>query len=317
MRVLVTGGGGFIGSCLAAAMVRRGDTVLAVDLAFPEAPDSEPSARLKTSYGDVIDAGRIISLATEFRPDVVVHTAALVGILPSRLTPIAVIRTNIEGSVNVFEAARLSGAGRVIHLSSEEVYGAYPTPVVTEDSITFPIMPYGVTKLAVEHLGRSWRDMYGLEVINLRVSWVYGLGLRRPRVPRNFVEAAVDGRPLHINEGRDMKVDHTYIDDVIAGIIGAADHRKHSFDVYNIATGEAQTVAELIDVLKRLVPGADLSAGPGPVLHTGGFPMPRKGLLNCDRAHESFGYTSRFNLAKGLAAYVAQYRNSLGRRVQN
>jgi UDP-glucose 4-epimerase len=317
MRILVTGGGGFIGSRLAEALVRRGDTVLAVDLAFPETPDSETSVGVKTSYGDVIDAGRIISLAMEFRPDVVVHTAALVGVLPSRLTPIAVIRTNIEGSVNVFEAARLSGARRVIHLSSEEVYGEYPTPVVTEDSETFPVMPYGVTKLAVEHLGRSWRDIYGLEVINLRVSWVYGLGLRRPRVPRNLVEAAVDGRPLHMKESRDMTIDHTYIDDAIAGTIGAIDHPKHSFDVYNIASGEAPTVAELIEILNRLVPGADLSAGPGPMLHVGGFPMPRKGTLNCDRARESFGYSSRFNLAKGLQAYVAQYRDSRGRRVQD
>lgn len=313
MRILVTGGGGFIGSRLAHALDCRGDAIMAVDLAFPEmSPDPEASSGVKASYGDVMDAGRIIGVALEFKPDVVVHTAALVGILPSRLTPTAVIRTNIEGSANVFEAARLSGARRVIHLSSEEVYGAYPTPVVTEDSETFPIMPYGVTKLAVEHLGRSWRDMHGLEVINLRVSWVYGLGLRRPRVPRNLVEAAVEGRPLHLSEGADMRIDHTYIDDVVAGAIGAIDHPNHPFDVYNIATGEAQTVTELIAVLKQLVPGAELSAGAAPMLHTGGFPMPTKGALDCERAHATFGYSSRFDLAKGLAAYVAQYRRSRG-----
>jgi len=311
VRILITGGGGFIGSHLARALDRRGDTVMAVDLAFPELP-TEPtkSNRLTTSYGDVTDPGRVIDLALQFRPDVIVHTAALVGIMPSRLTPSAVIRTNIEGSVNVFEAARLSATRRVIHISSEEVYGAYPSDVVTEDSDTFPVMPYGVTKLAVEHLGRSWRDMYGLEVINLRVSWVYGLGLPRPRIPRSLVEAVVDGRPLQLEQGGDMRIDHTYIDDLVVGTLGAINHPKHPFDVYNLATGDAPTVTHMIEILRRLVPGAALSAGSGPMLHTGGFPMPRKGALDSDRAHATFGYSPRFDLEQGLAAYVSGYRAS-------
>src|SRR6185312_6192092 len=117
-----------------------------------------------------------------------------------------VVRTNVEGSINVFEAARILGARRVIHTSSEEVYGRYPSASVTEDSATVPVMPYGATKLAVEHLGRSWRQMYGLDVIHLRISWVYGVDLPRARIPKILVEAAVQGRPVHLTEGGDSRI---------------------------------------------------------------------------------------------------------------
>jgi UDP-glucose 4-epimerase len=306
VKVLVTGGGGFLGSALTEALAARGDTAIAFDAGYSTSATS--MANVVQLVGDVTDAGSVFSAFAEHRPERVIHCAAIVGIMSSRLTPTTVLRTNIEGSANIFEAARINGVCRVVHISSEEVYGRYPTPTVTEDSLTFPVMPYGVTKLAVEHLSRSWRDMHGLDTINLRISWVYGARLPRPRIPRILVEAAVNGKSFHLSEGADTRIDHTYVDDFVAGALGALDFAEHPFDTYNLATGQAPTVAEMVAILREIVPAADISVGPGLMQHTGGYEMPAKGALDSTRAHEVFGYTPRFDLRTGLEAYVAALR---------
>jgi nucleoside-diphosphate-sugar epimerase len=310
-RILITGAGGLIGAALTRALAARGNHVIAFDRVPSTAVDA--AGRVTPIVGDVTDAGSVFAAFAAHRPDAVIHTAAIVGIMPSRQMAGTVVRTNIEGSINVFEAARIVGVRRVVHTSSEEVYGLYPSDVVTEDSVTVPVMPYGATKLAVEHLGRSWRQMHGLDVIHLRISWVYGVDLPRARIPKILVEAAVDGRPTHLPEGGESRIDHTYVDDVVAGIIAACDHERHVHDVYNLATGVAPSVAEMVAVLRDLVPGADLSVGPGALKHTGGFDMPRKGALDSRRASAAFGYAPRFDLRAGLAAYVRAYRERTGR----
>jgi UDP-glucose 4-epimerase len=301
--VLVTGGGGFIGLALADALAARGDTAVGFDLAVPAGV--EPSARLQLVRGDVTDAAGVIAAVRAHRVDRIIHAAAIVGIAPSVHMASTVIRVNVEGSINVFEAARILGVGRVIHMSSEEVYGRYATPVVDEESPTFPPTPYGVTKLATEHFSRSWRNMHGLDVINLRIAWAYGPRLPRARIPKIFVDAVASGRELHLAEGGESRMDHTYIDDIVAGTLAALDHPTHPFDTYNLGTGVAPTVSELVAVLKDLVPSARISVGAGQMKHPGGHEMPRKGALSIDRAAKAFGYRPRFDLRAGLSACLA------------
>jgi nucleoside-diphosphate-sugar epimerase len=305
--VLVTGGGGFIGFALAQAVAARGDTAVAFDLAFPS--DAEPSSRLRLTRGDITDAAGVIDAVRSHNVDRIIHAAAIVGIAPAVQMATTVVRVNVEGSVNVLEAARILGVRRVIHVSSEEVYGRYATPKVDEDSPTFPPTVYGATKLATEHFGRAWRTMYGLDVINLRIGWVYGLRLPRARVPKILVDAAVNGESLHLLEGGDSRMDHVYIDDIVEGTLAALDHPDHPFDTYNIATGAARSVQEMIELLLEIVPGARISAGPGEIRHPGGIDMPRKGALDSSRASKVFGYRPRYDLRSGLEAYVRDTRH--------
>jgi UDP-glucose 4-epimerase len=313
MRVFVTGGGGFLGSALARRLVARGDAVVAFDRSFDLlARDLAPSPHLITVPGDVTDADGLKATLHGHRPDAVIHCAAVVSVLSSIESPLATVRINIEGSVNLFEAMRSCGVRRAIHISSEETYGEFRAPVVDENHPLDPVMPYGMSKVAVEHLGRFYRDVHGLEVINLRTSWVYGPDLPRDRVPKTLIDAALAGRPLHIPSGGDSAIDHTYVDDFVDGTLAALDCPRHPFDAYNLSSGTAPTLADVVAAVKEIVPGADVSIGPGVYRHGDRIPVPRKGALDLRRARDTFGYAPKFDIRAGLRAYAAAKASRAG-----
>jgi UDP-glucose 4-epimerase len=308
MRVLVTGSSGFLGAAAVRALLGRGDTVIAFDTQPGSEPPSGPADRLIRVTGDIADTPGLVHLVLDQRPDAVVHCAGIVGVLSSIENPTRVVRINIEGALNVFEAMRLGKVGRCIHLSSEEVYGHFRSERIDETHPLDPMLPYGICKAAVEHLGRTYRDLHGLEVINLRVSWVYGPGLPRDRIPKNLVDAALAGRPLHVEAGADSAIDHTHVDDVTAAILLALDHPGHRYDAYNIGSGAAVTVSELIAAVTELVPDARLTVGPGVYRHGDRIPIVKKGALGVGRAAAEFGWRPRFDIRAGLAAYLKAER---------
>jgi UDP-glucose 4-epimerase len=311
MRVLVTGGGGFLGAATVRALVARGDTAIAFDRQLAGLADRGGEPRLVRAPGDVTDMANVAQAMMAYRPDVVVHCAAIVGVLSSLGSPINVVRVNVEGSLNLFEAMRLAGVRRCVHISSEEVYGPFRADRIDESHPLDPVMPYGICKAAVEQLGRSYRDLHGVEVINLRTSWVYGPGLPRERVPKTLVDAALAGRPLHVASGADAAIDHTYVDDLVSAVLAALDRREHRQDAYNIASGAAATVAELVRIVGELVPGAQLSVGPGPYRHGDRVELVRKGALDVSRAAAELGWKPRYDIRAGLAAYVDAARKAM------
>ena len=232
----------------------------------------------------------------------------MVGVPVSVASPMLTMRVNVEGSMNVLEAMRLNGVRRMIHISSEETYGNFEADRIDETHPQRPIMAYGISKLAVEHLGRSYAQQHGLEVVNLRTCWVYGPALPRPRVPKILIDAAAEGRALHLPNGADFLVDHAYVDDVVNGITQALDHPDHPFDAYHMASGQAVTLAEIIDIVRELVPCADISVGPGTIEFAPGLPAWRKGALDHSRAAKVFGYDPQFDIRAGIAATLAAKR---------
>lgn len=302
MRVLITGGGGFLGAAIAQALAARGDTPIAFDTQFSALP--QQAVNVQRIPGDITDLASLARVVLDHKPEVVLHCAAIVGVLNSLDSPINLVRVNVEGSLNVFEAMRLGAIKRCIHLSSEEAYGVFRADMIDEMHPLEPVLPYGICKAAVEQLGRTYRDLHGLEVINLRTSWVYGPGLPRNRVPKNLLEAALAGRELHIPSGAEAAIDHTYVDDLVSGTLAALDHAAHHYDAYNIASGRAPTVAQIVDVIRELVPGARLTVGPGSYRHGDRVEMVRKGALDVSRAAREFGWCPRFDIRSGLAAYL-------------
>ncbi len=242
------------------------------------------------------------------KPDAIVHCAAVVGVTNSLASPIATFRVNVEGSLNLFEAMRLCGVRRAIHLSSEETYGIFEHDTIDETHPNRPVAPYGISKYAVERLASGYVDRYGLEIIHIRTCWVYGPGLPRPRAPKTFVDAAVSRERLHLPDGGDFRVDHVYIDDCVDGILKALDKRTHGYDVYHIATGAAPSLAEIVRHINDLVPGSDISIGPGPYRFIDGTEVVRKGALDISRARRELAYEPRYAIRDGLAAYIEATR---------
>jgi UDP-glucose 4-epimerase len=308
MRILVTGGGGFLGVAAIRALIARGDTAIAFDTQLTQLTDAAPPERLVRILGDITDMANVAQAVSVHKPDAVLHCAAIVGVLSSLGSPINVVRVNVEGSLNVFEAMRLGGIRRCIHMSSEEAYGPFRADKIDETHPLDPVLPYGICKAAVEQLGRSYHALHGLEIINLRTSWVYGPGLPRDRIPKNLVDAALAGRKLHIPTGADSAIDHTHVDDVVSAILAALYHRQHRYDVYNVASGAAATVAQIVAIIRELVPGAQLSVGPGIYRHGDRVEAVRKGALDVARAAAELGWKPRYNIRTGLAAYVTAAR---------
>jgi UDP-glucose 4-epimerase len=308
--VLVTGGAGFLGAAVVRRLARRGDRLIVLDNFQAGAPANLGGlgSNVVLFGGDVTDLGGLLGLIRQHRVQRILHAAAIVGVPASLSAPSHVTRVNLEGTLNVLEAMRLFDVERAVHISSEETYGAFQYEPADEEHPLAPTSPYGISKVASELLGRFYRTVYKTDFINLRFSWVYGPGLPRQRIPRTLIEAALAGRPLHLPRGGDTRIDHTYLDDCVDGILLALDHAVHPFDVYNVASGEGRTTAEMVALVKDLIPGADLSVGPGSAWFDDRLVVPPKGALDLTRAKSVLGYQPKYDLRRGLATYIEWYR---------
>lgn len=314
--ILVTGASGWLGSAIVEALLARGDAVTGLDLR-----SSPASVALTQKYpalslveADLDEWAQVLDVLQSVRPRAVIHTAAIVGVAPAADIPIKALRVNTEGTVNLLEAMRLSETRRLIYVSTEETYGDFTAPVITEDHPQKPNSIYGLTKLAAEHYGRIFAARYGMECINVRTCWVYGPNLPRVRVPKIFIDAALDGRPCHLAEGGDLAVDQVHISDTVAGVLLALDKTQHAFDAYHIATGQAPTIADAARIVGELIPGADLSAAPGWYRHGGLFPTAKKGALDISRARRELGYAPRYDLRAGLEQTILATREERAAR---
>jgi nucleoside-diphosphate-sugar epimerase len=312
--ILVTGGSGFIGAAVVEALAARGDRVVAFDLAEGERLRTLRSAdpNIQSAAGELTEWPQLAETFRRSRPDAVVHCAAIVGVVHSLASPIATMRVNVEGSLNVLAAMRLFDVKRLVNLSTEEVYGAFTADRIDESHPCRPSKPYGISKYAVEQLCRDEAATHGTSITHIRTCWVYGPGLPRPRVPKTLIDAALAGRRLHMPSGGDFRVDHVFIADVVQGILKALDQPTTASDVYNIATGEAPSLAEIVAILRELVPGADLAIGPGHYAFADGVEPVRKGALDIARARRELNYAPRYDIRSGLAAYVEARRQGCG-----
>jgi UDP-glucose 4-epimerase len=309
-RYLVTGANGFVGFALTEALLARGDEIWAFDIVIGASLRAlgERCSGLHLAPGEMTEWPQLLATLRASRADAVVHCAAVVGVVAAAAAPMATMRVNIGGALNLLEAMQITGTRRLVNISTEEVYGHFMADIITEDHPCRPLMPYGISKFAVEQLARGYRSRYEMECLHLRTCWVYGPGLPRPRVPKNLVDAAVAGRPLHLPYGAGFRVDHVFIDDLVSGVLAALDKPVHRFDCYHIASGAAPSLEELIAIIRELVPSADISAGHGPMRMADGVELVRKGALDIARARAELGYLPRYDVRAGLTACVAAAR---------
>jgi nucleoside-diphosphate-sugar epimerase len=287
--ILVTGGCGWLGAEITRTLLTRGDAVVAMDIAVSPAMAAlaAQQPRLTVVTADLGEWAQVLRLLQHHRPDGIIHAAAIVGVIQAAAIPIKALRVTVEGAVNLFEAMRLTGIKRVVHVSTEETYGDFQAPMISEDHSQNPTSVYGLTKLAVEHYGRVFSQEHGLECINARTCWVYGPHLPRLRMPRTFIEAALRGEPFHQPDGASFAVDQVYIAS------------------YNIATGAAPTLRDTAEAVNRAIPGARITVGDAPYRHGGTVLSAVKGALDIARAQGELGYQPRYDLQRGIEATIA------------
>lgn len=301
MRVLVTGGHGYLGRHVVDGLLERGHAV--VD--YNRDVDPGPRHALHTPVlGEIGDVPRLLTVVREYGVERIVHTAAQSHPDISLEMPLATVEANITGTCTVLEAARLSAVRRVVVFSSECAYGHTPPGSVPESAPLRPRTPYGVTKAATEMLGLAYNECFGLDVIALRVSEVYGPGQRLQEEVRDAARAAVHGETLRLPRGRDQRLQLVHVDDAARATLTACLIEAHTTAVFNITGGIQPTFGEVLDLLAELVPGATFEVGPGDL---GGD---RQGLFEIDAARRELGYVPRVDLRSGLRDYVEWLRHA-------
>jgi UDP-glucuronate 4-epimerase len=302
-RVLVTGVAGFIGSQLAEALLRAGHEVVGVDGFLDSYPRELKEANLREVLGDPRFRFVELDLRTDdLRPaldgvDVVVNEAALAGLPRSWFDARTYIDCNLLALSRLVDACRDTEVQRFVQASTSSVYGT--EAVGDEERPTRPVSPYGVTKLAAEHLLLANHEVHGFPVTILRYFSIYGPRQRPDMAYHIFIEQLRAGQPLTVyGDGRQSR-SNTYVDDCVAGTIAAIDGAQVG-EVYNVGGGQELELGEAIDLLADLL-------GVTPRIHR---EPPRPGdqrhtVADVSKARETFGYQPRTDPRTGLAQQVA------------
>jgi nucleoside-diphosphate-sugar epimerase len=306
MRVLVTGGTGFIGGHVLRGLLKKGHEVVAFD-AVPDAEwISDIADRVTIIKGEVQDLPSIADTIKKFETTHIIHTASLLTVA-SQQRPSLAFQVNIVGTVNILEAARLMDIPHVTYASSTAVYGyTEQGKVIDEEHPQKPATLYGVSKLLGEHYGSVYSQDYGMVFNALRFPIVYGPGQSRRGFSsiKEVVEKPVQGLPAKVREGGDQTYDTVYVKDVANAIISACFAGKTEHRFFNIGLGAMHSLRDVANIVSKVIPGAVLEIGPG-------FDIaePVRGPLNIARARAELGYEPKFDLEKGVRDYIQTLRD--------
>jgi len=308
-RCLVTGGAGFIGSHIAAALAARGDRVRIADnlsTGYRHNLDVNPGAEfLEGDLADPAFAARAVDGI-----DLVFHQAAIPSVPRSVKDPVTSNRANIDATLNVLEAARHAGVRRVVYAASSSAYGDTPVLPKHEDMPPNPLSPYALQKLVGEQYGQLFTRLYGLETVSIRYFNVFG-----PRqdptsaysgVISQFAKALLDGRAPTIYGDGEQTRDFTYIDNVVDGVLRAGDAPAASGEVMNVATGGRISLLELFAAMKRIT-----GAAVEPVFAEARAGDVRDSQADISKAKRLLGYEPVVPFEEGLAQTIAWYRTAL------
>lgn len=311
MKVLVTGGAGFIGSHLVELLSRQGDEVRVLDdLSTGSSASIVRESGAELVVGDVADPAAV-SVAVA-GCDAVCHLAAVASVAASIERPLETLRTNVTGSVTVFAAAASAGVARVVYASSAAVYGAAQELPLRETLRPQPLSPYAADKLAGEHYLGHFHRSGVLGGHAFRFFNVYG-PRQDPRSPYSgvisiFLDRAVAGEPLVVNGDGEQTRDFVYVGDVVEllarALHGEAQGEAEEMPVTNLGRGESVSVRELAEAVGLVAAGTPQKVKYGP---------PRSGDVKHSRAdvtllNERFGGVPPTSLEAGLRATLAAAR---------
>lgn len=309
MNILVTGGLGAIGSWITREVIAQGH----LPVIFDQGSDRSLISDLEVEVvsGSITSLTEVIEVIRAHKIDRVIHAAAL---MPPEcaLHPERAIAVNVGGAQTVFDAARLSGIQRIVTFSSKAVYGEIPEPYNFPDYRPLPeslrLAPnsiYGATKAMVEQLAAQAISSWGQSIICLRLGTTFGPGKSRHgilSIHSGIIDAAIDGRPLEIDQGSEESTDLIFNGDVGRAAVLAAMAESPKHKIYNVGTGQPTRLGDFVQWVKDLLPQANVKVGPG--LNFMKQAEPSYCVLDVDRAKTDFGFGSCKIGAEGVAAYI-------------
>jgi len=317
MAVLLTGVAGFIGYHVAAALLARGEQVVGIDDLNAYYDPRLKQARLdrllpQSGFAfhrlDIADRGAVHELI-EARPDVdrIVHLAAQAGVRHSLVDPYSYVTANVMGHLVILEAARrMTGLRHLVYASSSSVYGANDVPFAETDRVDTPLSIYAASKRADELMSHAYGHLFGLPQSGLRFFTVYGPWGRPDMAYYAFARAICAGEPITLYDGGAPRRDFTYIDDIVAGVLGVLDRppeRGEPPRILNIGNHEAESVATLVALLEQCL-------GRRAVLHSAVRPRAdvAETFADIEKIAGLTGFSPATPLAQGIPRFVAWFR---------
>jgi nucleoside-diphosphate-sugar epimerase len=309
-KYLITGVAGFIGSCLARAVLAQGEEVRGIDNLSTGKRDNliEIANHIDFCEADLLDLEATAKACQGV--DYVLHQAAVPSVPKSVVDPLASNRANVDATVSLLVAARNAKVKRVMYAASSSAYGDTPTLPKREDMTPNPISPYAVAKLASEYYMISFYRCYGLETVCLRYFNIFG-PRQDPTSPYSgvlakFITQMLKGeQPVIFGDGRQSR-DFTYVDNAVAANLLAckAPANEVAGRVFNVATGKRSDLNETFRILKKLIGySGEARYAPeraGDVKHS---------LADLSRAEKHFGYRPAVDFEEGLRRTIEWYRN--------
>ena len=313
MNFLVTGGAGFIGSHVCERLLQDGQAVWAFDDLndFYDPGIKRQNLRNLQSlakpfefiHGDVTDRAALDEVFSSVKFDQIIHLAARAGVRPSIAEPALYQRVNVEGTVNVLEAARTYGVKKITIASSSSVYGMNAkVPFSEQDPIFLAISPYAASKLACEALGHVWHHLHGMDVAILRFFTVYGPRQRPDLAIYKFASLIAAGKPIPVFGDGNTARDYTYVADTLEGII-ACTKREFGFEIFNLGESETVTLSRLIALLegalgkKAILDWQPMQPGDVPITYA-----------DISKARARLGYHPRVKIEQGIPLFVEWFK---------
>jgi UDP-glucuronate 4-epimerase len=315
MNFLVTGGAGFIGSHVCERLLHDGHAVWALDdlnhsydpqLKRRNLRDIQSLAKpFEFVHGDFCDGAALDEIFSSVKFDQIIHLAARAGVRPSLAEPALYQRVNVEGTVNLLEAARKHGVKKITIASSSSVYGVNAkVPFSESDPIFSAISPYAASKLACESLGHVWHHIYKMDVAMLRFFTVYGPRQRPDLAIYKFATLIAAGQPIPVFGDGSTARDYTYVTDTLEGII-ACTKKEFGFEIFNLGESETVKLSRLIELLEAaLGKKAVLDRQP---MQPGDVPVT---FADISKARAMLGYHPRVKIEQGIKLFADWFKKS-------
>jgi UDP-glucuronate 4-epimerase len=307
MRILVTGGAGFIGSHLVEKLLAVGHDVAILDdfndFYDPQIKRDNVSAISKDiaiHYVDLRDGATVRNVFRREKFEAIAHLAARAGVRPSIQHPQLYYNTNVTGTLHLLDAARVTEVERFIFASSSSVYGISKTVPFSEDQhLTQTLSPYAATKIAGEFLCSTYSHLYQMRVVALRYFTVYGPRQRPDLAIHQFTRRIYAGQPIDQFGDGTTRRDYTYIDDIIQGTMAALKYDGPLFDIFNL--GESDTIQ-----LKHLIAAVENALGKKAKINRlpeqpGDMPLT---CADISKARKLLGYNPATRLSDGLPQFI-------------